>query len=100
MLRVAMIELVREDPSAHGVFSQHARTYRRLRCTLKSVTRNEAYQAMSQGLNPAYVFVLSHSFEYKDERLLRYDGNVYKVLRAYVNGDSVELTAERVDNDV
>jgi len=48
----------------------------------KSVTRSEFYQAANTDLKPEIVFDV-HSFEYSNERFLRWNSREYSVLRAF-----------------
>jgi SPP1 family predicted phage head-tail adaptor len=65
-------------------------------CSVKSVSRNEFYNAATIGLNPSVVFVI-HGYEYDGQTNIEYEGERYKVLRTYsVNFEELELTAEKV----
>ena len=101
MVRASAITLIGEDPNAHGVFDSFTPSERTVPCEVRSVTRNEAYEAMSQGLAPEIVFVLSDYAEYQGEKNLVYDGVSYRVIRTYTgstfNGreEEIELVCER-----
>lgn len=99
MIRRDIITLISEDPEAHGIFEQHTRKEHRVFCEVRSVSRNEAYQAMSNGLQPQFVFVLSDIAEYGDEKLILYGATYYRVVRAYVDRQKVELTVEEATVD-
>lgn len=65
-------------------------------CDVKSISRNEFYNAANLGLKPTLVFVIN-SFEYDGEELIEFESKKYKVLRTYlVNTDTLELTCEKV----
>lgn len=65
-------------------------------CSIKSVSRNEFYNAANTGLKPSLVFIV-HSYEYENEEKVEFEGNKYKVIRTYLkNTDEIELTCERV----
>lgn len=68
-------------------------------CTVKSVGMNEAYQAMSNGLKPSFVFVLSDYSDYNGEKICKYNGTRYRIVRTYRSGQSIELTVEEVTID-
>ena len=68
-------------------------------CGLKSVSRNEFYNAAVSGLRPEFVFVI-HTFEYSGEGKVEFEGVRYKVIRAYQKStEEMELTCERVIGD-
>lgn len=77
-------------------------------CGLKSISRNEFYNAAMTGLKPEKVFVI-HECEYNGEREVEFEGAKYKVLRTYRGGmakqgsklrfDEMELTCGRVSAD-
>ncbi len=99
MKRYGTIELVSDMPEAHGVHEKAEQLPRFNYCEIKSVNRREAYEAMSHGFHPQYVFVLAQAFDYHGEKQLRYDGALYNILRSYeTETDSIELTAERVSD--
>lgn len=94
-----VIELVREDPKAHGVFAAHEEETVTCFCRVESVTRNEFYRAKENGLEPVFVFVLSEYADYHGEKIVIYKCARYRVARSYVNGHSVELVVERAAAD-
>lgn len=81
-------------------------TLRQVFCKVRSIGRNEFYQAAQNNLHPEFVFVLSHYRDYHGEEKIRYtawDGieKTYSVLRTYRLGDSDELeivVEERIGN--
>lgn len=80
-------------------------TERDVFCKVRSGTRTEFYGAGSEQLRPDYVFVLSDYREYQGEKFCKYvdfDGveKIYKIIRTYMNGFELELTArERVQKN-
>lgn len=100
MIRADVIELIGDRPIAHGVYDAHGESRRTVFAEIKSVGMKEAYEAMSHGLHPSIVFVLQLSDEYENEHEIIYHGERYKVVRTYMVGDGIELTAERVTDDV
>jgi len=100
MVRADVVTLVAESPEAHGVLDPPVLTTRKVYCTVKSIGQNEAYQAKGIGLNPEYKLVLSHSFEYRGEKLCQFRGVNYAIIRTYMDEkDGIELTLERVDGN-
>lgn len=94
-----VITLVGENPAAHGVFDNYTPTSRQVFCSVRSVGMSEAYQAMSNGLHPQFVFVLSDYGDYEGEKIVLYNNVRYRVIRTYRNNQSIELTCEEATND-
>ena len=94
MKRYDAIQLIAETPSVHGVFEDPIEETRTVLCEVRSVTRNEVYQAMAVGVNASIVFVLSLAEDYNDEKECLYKGKRYRVIRTYVADDGIELTCE------
>lgn len=96
-----IIYLVAEDPEAHGIFEEHTETPRMVYCQVMSVGRSEYYRAMSNGLEPSFIFRLSDALEYRGEKIAIYKGTRYRVVRAYTmsDGNAIELTVEEVTVD-
>lgn len=100
MVRADVVILYGETPRAHGVLDDPILTSRTVYCEVKSVSQTEAYQARATGLNPEYRLVLSHSFEYKGEKLCMFRGIQYNIIRTYVTeSDGIELTVQRVEGN-
>jgi hypothetical protein len=97
MIRADVIELIKENKSAHGVHASVTETTREVFCTVQSVGRSEYYTALNAGHMPEYIFRLELAEDYEGERLCRYKSQKFRIIRAYVTGDGVELTAERSD---
>lgn len=69
-------------------------------CGLKSIGRNEFYQAAANGLRPDIVFVM-HGYEYSDEKTVEFEGNRYNVIRTYATSfEEVELVCSGLVNGV
>ena len=96
MVRADVLTLIEEVQGSHGRFEDATERRRDVYCTVRSVGMRESYEAMSHGLRPEWVFVLTHSFEYHGERKCEYHGIEYTVLRTYVTeADGIEITVER-----
>lgn len=96
MVRADVLTLIDEIQGSHGRFDQASETRRQVYCTVRSVGMRESYEALSHGLRPEWVFVLSHSFEYRGEKRCEFHGVEYTVLRTYVTeSDGIEITVER-----
>lgn len=66
-------------------------TYRKVYANKKSVRQSEFYQGASAGLKPELVFEI-RSIEFGDEEYIRFNGNMYTIMRTYENGENIELT--------
>lgn len=98
MLRADVISLITETASAHGVHATVTETAREVMCTVRSVSRNEYYTALNAGIEPSLVFYLALSDDYQGERVVRYQGKKYRVVRTYLTeDDGIEITVERSD---
>lgn len=65
-------------------------------CRLKSVARNEFYNAAVVDMKPEAVFIV-HGYEYNNEKRVRFDGTEYTVIRTYaVDFEEIELVCEKV----
>ena len=94
-----VITLVSESPSAHGVLDEVTETQKQVFCSVRSVGMYEAYQAMSNGLHPQFVFVLSECGDYNGEKIVIYHDKRYRVIRTYQQNQGIELTVEEVTID-
>lgn len=63
-------------------------------CKVRSVSRSEFYQAAQTGLQPSFVFTISHPLDYEGQTIIKYRDQYYNVIRTYYASDAVELTAE------
>lgn len=79
-----VIELVTylkvEDPTS--IHDQVTPRYKQVFCNVKSVARNEFYQAASVGMHPEIVFDM-YVHDYSNEKVIRYDDKHYDVIRTY-----------------
>lgn len=94
-----VITLVAENPAAHGLLDDVTETQKQVFCSVRSVGMNEAYQAMSNGLHPQFVFVLTDYADYSDEKIVLYNNKRYRVVRTYRQNQGIELTVEEVTID-
>lgn len=64
----------------------------------KSIKQSEFYQAQATGLKPELAFEI-YTFEYNNEKYVRYNNKEYKVLRTYQNSiDTIEIVLEGAIN--
>ena len=60
----------------------------------KSIKQSEFYQAQASGFKPELKFEIN-SFEYNNEKYVRYNNKEYRVIRTYkVSLDKIEITLE------
>ena len=66
-----------------------------------SVSRAEFYSAAMANMRPTCVFAIADIDDYNDERVIRFNGKTYDVVRTYRNQDSyrLEITAEMRERD-
>ena len=94
-----VITLVSESPAAHGVLDDITETQKQVFCSVRSVGMTEAYQAMSNGLHPQFVFILSDYADYGGEKVVIYNGKRYRIIRTYRQNQGMELTVEEATID-
>lgn len=67
-------------------------TPRMIYCQIQSVTRNEYYAAGTDDIKPELDLRITHRLDYEGENLVRYNGELYDVIRTFWSGDAVTLT--------
>lgn len=94
------LTLIREELVQDDIGNQTPVYYETvILCNLRSIGRNEFYNAAAAGLRPELTFVV-HSFEYEGQRLVEYEGSRYSVIRTYGEGtEEMELTCQKVIGD-
>ena len=100
MMRADVIDLIKENRTGHGVHEVVTDTARTVMCMVESVRRSEYYDASNAGYRPEFVFKLALAEDYQNERLLKYHGQKYRVVRTYRTEDEgIDITAERSDEN-
>lgn len=99
MIKADVITLIGESPEAHGIFDPPSEIRRDVFCEIHSVSRNEYYKAMENGLRPSFVFMLSDEAEYDGEKIAEYNGKRYRIVRTYYDRQRVELVVEEATVD-
>ncbi len=98
MNRADVIQLISENRTGHGVHEAVTETTRTVMCEVQSVRRTEYYNALNAGIQPEYVFKLALAEDYQKERLVKYHGQKFRVVRTYeTEDDGIEITVERSD---
>ena len=93
-----VINLIGET-QPHGVLDDPVETSRQVYCSVRSVGMTEAYTAMSNGLHPEFVFLLSDYGDYQGEKICEYQGTRYRIVRTYRQNQGIELTVEEATID-
>ena len=73
-------------------------TRREVFCNKVSIGQKEFYQAHAVGLLPEMKLVIADYLDYNDEKLVEYDGQIYRVLRTYRSGMELEIVCYREVN--
>lgn len=98
MVRKRICYLIEETTKARGVFQEPETEEKKRFCTERSVTRSEYYNAENVGIQPEIVLKLTRASEYGKELRLRYQGQIYDIIRNYETPDGgIELTIARSD---
>lgn len=80
-----------------GFETRNDTTGREIFAEQSGVGRSEFYKAAAAGMPPAVVFTVSEA-DYQEERLIDFDGKVYKVIRSYpVPNRKIELVCQGVE---
>lgn len=83
-----------QSQDAYGVWTS-VQTYKKVFCSVASVTRSEFFEGGRAGLNPEYRMTLFFG-DYDGERIVEYNGQTYGVYRTYQGkNDTIELYVER-----
>ncbi len=69
--------------------------FREVFADVRSVSQSEYYTAAQTGLKPSFKMVLADYYDYEEEETVRYNGQLYKVIRTYRSKTELELTVER-----
>lgn len=75
--------------------SQQVETHREVFCGFRSIGQKEFYASSSTDFRPELKLVLADYLDYDNETLVDYNGQRFRVLRTYRNGQALELTLER-----
>ncbi len=93
MIMATEITFLSELP--HGVFESNTPTERTVFAELKSVGMKEFYLALNDGIEPENVFHLTDYADYDGEKIFRYNGEIWDVIRTYIKGQGIDITARR-----
>ena len=95
MIRAEQITFLSEDP--HGAFEAFTPSEWTVFAEIRSVKASEFYKALNDGIEPQYVFVLTDYADYDGSKLVRYNGQLFDVVRTYtpVDGQPLEITGKQ-----
>lgn len=99
MVRATTITLLGEDPKAHGVFDAPTETGIEVYVEAISVSQNEFYKAMQNGLEPEIVFMLTDYGDYNGEKVFLYGEERYRVIRTYIKEEALYIVAGKAAAD-
>lgn len=68
-------------------------------CGFRSIGLREFYAASTTDFHPELTLVLADYSDYNGETLVDYDGQRYRVIRTFRNGQELELTLERAPQE-
>ena len=98
MERKRICWLIEETTKARGVFDKPTTTEKKRFCKEMSVTRSEYYDAENVGYKPEIVLKLGRASDFANELRVRYQGNIYDIIRNYPTRDGgIELVIQRSD---
>lgn len=84
---------VDEDELLQPIFEEQKEE---IACNKRSLTRSEFYFAAQADMKPSMVLEV-HSFEYKNQNYLEFNGKRYKVLKTFDKSpEIIELTCEAI----
>ncbi len=96
-----VITLIHESEPTYDEYGNetHTQTERELFCQVHGVTRNEFYAAATIDMHPELTVTLSDYLDYAGEKLARYHGTLYSIVRTYRGRgqalNAIELILER-----
>ena len=69
-------------------------------CRKASIGQKEFYQAHTIGLQPELKLVLADYLDYHGETVVRFESQLYRILRTYRTGQELELVVYREVNQI
>lgn len=99
MIKAVTIDLISENPAAHGVFDSPEDTSTTVFAEVMSASQNEFYKALANGLEPELVFMLTDYGDYDGQKVLEYDGKRMRVIRTYFENEALYIVAGKVTAD-
>ena len=66
---------------------------------LRSISQTEHYQAAAVDYHPELKFILADYLDYQAETLVDHEGTLYRVLRTFRAGQTLEIVVERASTE-
>lgn len=89
-----LLTLVRREYEDDG-YTVKAESRREVFCRVASVGQQEFYAAYGTDLKPEYKFILADYYDYEQEFLCIYNGEWFRVVRTYRQGQELEIVVQR-----
>lgn len=99
MVRATTIKLLGEDPAAHGVFDAPDNIEHEIFAEVLTASQNEFYKARQNGIEPELVFKITDYGDYNGEKVLEYEEKRMRVIRTYIQEETLFIVAGRVTAD-
>lgn len=99
MVRATTIILLSEDPAAHGVFDKPEEIQNEVFAEVMSVSQNEFYKALQNGITPELVFRLTDYGDYNGEKVFLYEDKRWRVIRTYIQEEALYIVAGKAAAD-
>lgn len=99
MIKATTIDLISENPAAHGVFDAPEDTSTTVFAEVMSASQNEFYKALANGLEPELVFMLTDYGDYDGQKVLEYENKRMRVIRTYFENEALYIVAGKVTAD-
>ena len=76
-------------------------TWREVYADVMSVSRSEFYAAAMANIRPTCIFAIADKDDYRNEKIIRYQGITYNVIRTHhkIGNYRLEITAEMRERD-
>ena len=97
-----VIKLITEHDSPVDKYGNDDPTYtaREVFADVRSIGMREFYNAAQTDYKPECTAVLADYRDYNGEKLVKWNGDIYHLIRTYRNGRQLELTLERRIGDL
>lgn len=63
-------------------------------CKRASIGQQEFYSSAVVSLKPEFKLILADYYDYDNQKIVRYDGKLYDVIRTFVTKNTIELTVK------
>ena len=63
-------------------------------CKRTSIGQQEFYNSAVVSLKPEFKLVLADYYDYDNQKIVRYEGKLYDVIRTFIAKNTIELTVK------